>query len=132
MPYVTIVTVVAFLQFIYFGLKVGRARAKYGVPAPAMSGHEMFDRAFRIHANTAEQLVMFVPILWIFAHFVSPIWAAGFGTVYLIGRGIYSISYTRDPKSRSLGFALTATPMLVMMIWLLVWAIGAIASGAAG
>jgi glutathione S-transferase len=110
---------------------VGRARAKYGIHAPATSGHEMFDRCFRVHGNTNEQLVIFVPTLWIFAHFVSPIWAAGFGVVYLIGRGIYSVTYVRDPKSRSLGFALTAIPMLIMMVWLLVWAIGAIAKGAA-
>jgi hypothetical protein len=131
MPYVVIVTVLAFLQCIYFGLKVGRARTKYGIHAPATSGHEMFDRSFRVHANTNEQLVIFVPTLWIFAHFISPIWAAGFGAVYLIGRGIYSMTYVRDPKSRALGFALTAIPMLVMMAWLLVWAVGAIASGAA-
>jgi glutathione S-transferase len=131
MPYVVIVTVVALLQFIYLGLMVGRARAKYGIHAPATSGHEMFDRCFRVHVNTLEQLVVFLPTLWIFAHFISPIWGAGFGVVFIIGRAVYALAYQRDPKSRSLGFALTAIPMLSMMLWLLVWAIGAIASGAA-
>jgi glutathione S-transferase len=131
MPYVVIVTILALIQVTYFGLMVGRARGKYGVHAPAMSGHEVFDRTFRVHLNTIEQLVMILPLMWIFAHFVSPLYAAGFGVVYLIGRAIYSITYVKDPKSRSLGFLLTVLPSFAMMIWLLIWAIGAIAKGAA-
>jgi hypothetical protein len=131
MPYVAIVTVVALLEFFLFGFQVGRARTKYGIHAPATSGHEVFDRCFRVHMNTLEQLVMFLPTLWIFASFISPLWAAGFGVVFIIGRAIYAVSYVRDPKSRALGFALSALPTLAMMVWIVVWAIRAIASGAA-
>jgi glutathione S-transferase len=129
MPYVALVTVVALLQVLWFGWQVGRARTQYGVRAPAMSGHEVFDRRVRVQMNTQEQLVLFLPTLWIFARFVSPIWAAGFGVVFVVGRAIYAITYVRDPKSRALGFALTALPTLTMMVWILVWAIGAIAKG---
>jgi hypothetical protein len=131
-PYVAVVTVVALFEFFVFGLQVGRARTKYGVHAPATSGHEIFDRRFRVQMNTLEQLVLFLPTLWIFARFISPIWAAGFGAVFIVGRAIYAASYVRDPKSRALGFALTALPTLIMMIWIVVWAIGVIAKGAAG
>jgi glutathione S-transferase len=131
MPYVVIVTVLALIQVIYFGLMVGRARSKYGIHAPATSGHEVFDRTFRVHLNTNEQLVVILPVMWIFAHFISPLYAAGFGSVYLIGRAIYSITYVKDPKSRALGFALTSLPSFVMMVWLLVWAVVAISEGAA-
>ena len=131
MPYVVIVTVLALIQATYFGLMVGRARSKYGIHAPATSGHEVFDRTFRVHMNTNEQLVVMLPLMWIFAHFISPLYAAGFGVVYLIGRAVYSITYVKDPKSRSLGFALTSLPSFVMMIWLLVWAVIAVTKGAA-
>lgn len=131
MPYVVIVTVLALMQVTYFGLMVGKARGKYGVHAPAMTGHEVFDRTFRVHLNTIEQLVMILPLMWIFASFVSPLYAAGFGAVYLIGRAIYSITYVKDPKSRSLGFLLTVFPSFAMMIWLLAWAANAIIKGAA-
>jgi glutathione S-transferase len=132
MAYLAIVTVLALTQYIWFGLKVGRARAQYGVAAPATSGNEMFERHFRVHVNTLEQLVLFVPALWIFGTYVSPIWAAGLGVVYIIGRFIYASAYLRDPKSRSLGFALTSIPTLAMMVGILVWAVRTLASGDLG
>jgi glutathione S-transferase len=126
MPYVAIVTVLALLQFLWLGFSVGRARAKYSVPVPASSGHEMFDRHFRVHMNTLEQLVVFLPALWMFAHFVSPLWAAALGAVFIVGRFIYASAYVRDPKSRSVGFALTAVPTLVMLVGVVVWALRAL------
>ncbi|MGH8239623.1 MAG: MAPEG family protein, partial [Steroidobacteraceae bacterium] len=81
MPYVAIVTVAALLQFFWFGWQVGVARGKYQIEAPAVSGNEMFERVFRVHMNTLEQLIVFLPSLWIFASFISPIWAAAIGVV---------------------------------------------------
>jgi len=74
---------------------------------------------------------MFLPVLWIYSRFVSPLWGAAFGVVFIIGRAIYGVTYVRDPKSRSVGFALTSLPTLIMMVWILVWAVMAIANGAA-
>ena len=119
MAYVLLVIVLALLQFVLFGILVGRARGKYGVQAPAVHGHEIFERYFRVHMNTLEQLVVFLPALWLFAQFVSPHWAAGLGAVYLVGRTLYLLSYVKDPKSRGLGFALSSLPSLVMLIGVL-------------
>ena len=126
MPYVALVTVLALLEFQWFGLMVARARTQFGIKAPATTGNEVFERYFRVQMNTLEQLVMFLPSLWIFAHFVSPIWAAALGAVFVIGRAIYAASYIRDPKTRSLGFALTALPTLLMLLGIVVWAVRAI------
>jgi hypothetical protein len=126
MPYVAIVTVVALLQFIWFGWQVGVARGKYNIPAPAVSGNEIFDRVFRVHVNTLEQLVVFLPALWIFAYLVSPIWATAAGVVFIIGRAIYARSYVKDPKGRSLGFALSMMPALALLIGILIWAVMAL------
>ena len=131
MPFVAIVTVVALLQFLWLGLQVGFARTRYGVAAPATTGNEIFERHFRVHMNTQELLVMFLPALWIFAAYISPLWAAALGVVFILGRAIYAMSYVRDPRSRSLGFGLSAFPILIMLIGIGVWAIRAILKGAA-
>ena len=58
MPLVDIVALLALLEFFVFAGLVGRARGKYGVNAPSVTGHEMFERAYRVqmrnpaHAGT--------------------------------------------------------------------------------
>ncbi|MFC4310228.1 MAPEG family protein [Steroidobacter flavus] len=131
MPFVAIVTVLALLQFFYLSFQVARARTRYGVAAPATTGNEVFERHFRVQMNTQEQLMLFLPSLWIFGAYVSPLWAAALGVVFILGRAIYAAAYVKDPKSRALGFALTILPSFAMMIGILVWAIRAILIGAA-
>jgi len=126
MEYVTIITVLALLQFAWFGFQVGSMRVKHEVKAPAMSGAPEFERMFRVHYNTMEQLILFLPALWLFANMVNPIWAAGIGVVYLIGRFIYQAAYLKDPSGRSLGFALSHLPSAVMLIWVLIKAVMAL------
>ena len=117
MELVAIVTILALGQFVLFSVQVGSMRGKHGVKAPAMSGHPEFERMFRIQQNTMEQLVVFVPALWIFAQYVNPLWAAGLGLVFIIGRFIYRSSYLKDPASRSMGFTITFLPTAVMLVW---------------
>jgi glutathione S-transferase len=123
MTYVVIVVALALVQFLAFGSAVGWARGKYQVAAPATTGNEIFERYFRVQMNTLEQLVVFLPAIWMFATQVSVSWAAGLGAVYLAGRLIYFFSYTRDPKSRGLGFALSSLPLIVMVLGVLIAAI---------
>ena len=123
MLYVQIVLALALLQFIFFGMAVGRARGKYQCPAPATTGNEIFERYFRVQMNTLEQLVVFIPSIFLFAYLVDARWAAGLGVVYLIGRSLYFMAYVRDPKSRGLGFALSALPNLALVIGALVGAV---------
>jgi len=115
MPYVDIVTVLALLQFIVFGFRVGGARGKYGVKAPAITGNEIFERFFRVQQNTLEQLIVFVPALYLFSRYLNPLWAAALGLVYLIGREIYAATYVKDPAKRSMGYGLTFLPMVILL-----------------
>ena len=119
MDWVIIVTVVALLQYAWFAIEVGGMRGKNAVKAPATSGSPEFERRYRVHYNTMEQLVMFLPLLWLFAHTVNPRWAAGLGAVFIIGRFIYRATYVKDPASRGIGFALTFLPSVIMAVWLL-------------
>jgi uncharacterized membrane protein YecN with MAPEG domain len=85
---------------------VGRARVKYGIRAPATSGHEMFERTFRVQMNTLENLVIFLPALWLAALFFDPVVAGALGVLWLAGRIWYAIAYLRAPRSRGGGFVL--------------------------
>ena len=123
MNYVHIVAVLAVLQFFLFGILVGRARARHGVKPPATSGHDLFERAFRVHMNTLEQLVGFLPALLIASLYWPNAIIASIGVVYLAGRFLYRHLYLADPAKRRPGFLLTAIPTFILLAASLVGAI---------
>lgn len=126
MPFVHIVIGLALMEFFWFGFAVGKARGTYNVPAPATTGNEIFERYFRVQMNTLEQLVIFIPAILIFSHYLSPYVAAGLGVLFLVGRALYFTSYVKDPKSRSLGFGLTAFPNVALVLGGVIGAIRAL------
>ena len=128
MNYVHIVAVLAVFQFFVFGILVGRARARHGVKAPATTGHEQFDRAFRVHQNTLEQLVGFLPALLIASWYWPNAIIAGIGSVYIIGRLVYRHLYLANPAKRGPGFLLTVVPTFLLLA---AAAVGAITGHAA-
>lgn len=97
---------VLLLLFAVAGV-VGKARGKYRIAAPATTGHPEFERAFRVQMNTVESAVLFLPALWLFAAFVSGLWAAALGAVWLAARVWYAIAYLQDPERRGLAFGLS-------------------------
>ncbi|MBW2240550.1 MAG: MAPEG family protein [Deltaproteobacteria bacterium] len=99
-----LVSVIALLEYMFFAFKVGMSREKFDVPAPAVSGHPEWERLFRVQQNTLEQLMVFLPALWIFSLLIGPTLGAAIGVGFLIGRPIYFAGYVKDPKSRSTGF----------------------------
>jgi uncharacterized MAPEG superfamily protein len=120
MNFVDFVAVLALLQLLLFGQRVGSARGKYGVKAPAVTGHEMFERAYRVQVNTMELMVPFLPALYLAAKHWSPTYAAIAGAVFIIGRTIYWRAYMSAPASRGLGFILSIGPVLVLLLATLV------------
>jgi uncharacterized membrane protein YecN with MAPEG domain len=120
MAYVHLVIVLALLEFLLFGHAVGRARTRYKVPAPAMSGHEVFDRYFRAQMNTLEQLVMFLPSLWLFAHYINAWAAVALGLLFIAGRALYFRGYVQAAESRHAGFVLSAIPNVTLLIGALI------------
>ena len=118
-----IVIIIAVLEYLAFGFLVGKARGRYGVKAPATTGHEVFERYFRVQQNTLETLIAFIPGISLFALFVNPNWAAWIGLVYVVGRIVYFRSYVADPGRRSAGFAMSLLPIAVLLIGGLVGAV---------
>ena len=130
MHYIHLIAALAVLQFFFFGIMVGRARARFGVKAPATTGNEHFDRAFRVQMNTLEQLAGFLPALYIASQFWPPTYVSAVGIVYLVGRFVFWRSYIADPRSRSMGFLLTVLPTLLLLTAGIVGAVARIASNA--
>lgn len=125
MSLVAVIVAVALIEFFVFGLLVGRARAQYGVPAPAISGHPIFERYMRVHQNTMEQLVVFIPAIFLFATYVSAGIAALLGLLFVIGRLVYLRGYVADPAKRGTGFAISTLAQAVLMLGGLAGAVAA-------
>lgn len=116
MPLVATITCLALLQFVGFAMLVGWARGKYGVAAPATTGHPVFERYYRVQMNTLELLAVFLPALWVFGYFVDERWAAALGGVFIVGRLLYLVGYVQDPKRREIGFGLSFFPTLLLLV----------------
>lgn len=111
-----LVTLLAILFYFYTSVHVARARAAYGVKAPAMTGQPDFERAFRVQMNTLEWMPIFLPSLWLFAIYVSDPIAAAIGAVWIIGRIVYLVGYSSAADKRGPGFAIQAFASIAL--WL--------------
>jgi uncharacterized MAPEG superfamily protein len=123
MAIVHIVIALALIEFFVFGALVGRARVKYQVEAPAITGHPVFERYYRVHYNTMELLLSFVPGMLIFGTYVSPTVAAGLGLLFIAGRIVYLRGYVAEPKKRGAGFGISVLPTMILLLGGLIGAI---------
>ncbi|MFQ5418460.1 MAG: MAPEG family protein [Myxococcota bacterium] len=123
MSLVCIVASLALIEYLVFVVQCGQARGRFGVAAPATHGHTEFERYYRIQQNTIEQLVVFLPALFLFAHFVDTLFAAILGMVFVLGRALYARGYAIDPARRGPGFLLTIGSNVLLLLGGLVGAI---------
>ena len=101
---VAIVTLVSLLVYVWMILRIGGARRRSGIDAPAMTGDPELERHIRVQANTVEWLVIYLPSLWLFAIYWNDLFAAAAGVVWIVGRILYALGYAADAKKRELGF----------------------------
>ena len=123
MEAIAIVTVLALIQCFVFSIGVAKARATHSISPPSISGNPDFERAFRVHQNTLEQLVLFLPGLWMFAYYVHPLWGAGIGVVFIVGRFVYRAAYMQDPSNRGTGFTIGIAASGVLLLGSLISAV---------
>ncbi len=116
MEAIAIVTALALVQAMLFAILVAKARGTYGISAPAISGNANFEREFRVHQNTLEQLIIVIPAMWMFGMYVHALTAAGLGLVFIVSRFIYRKAYLADPKSRSPGFTIGAVSTMTLLL----------------
>ena len=110
---VTLLTVLLLAANVYV---VGRARGRYGIKAPAVSGHPAFERAYRVQMNTLENTVMFLPTLWLAATYGFSGWAGIAGLVWLVGRVWYAVAYLKDETKRGPGFTVSSIAWVALLV----------------
>ena len=116
MKLVYIVAAMALIEYFIFMVMAGSARGRYGVAAPVSHGHPLFDRYFRVQQNTVEQMVIFLPALFLCARFGNETLAAAMGVVFIVGRALYARGYVTDPAKRGPGFLLTIIANGVLLL----------------
>ncbi len=114
--YPSLVTVLTSLLYLVLVVNVGRARAKYKIYPPAMTGDPNFERAVRVHENTLEQLIFFLPLLWLFSFYVSPVYAGILGAIWLLGRALYAWGYYQAAEKRVIGFAISNLSGVILLL----------------
>ena len=120
--FTALVTCLTILAYFFIIFRVGKARATFGIKAPATTGNPDFERVFRVQMNTLEWMPIFLPSLWLFAIYISDPFAAALGIVWVIGRVLYLAGYSQAAEDRGRGFGIQA--LAAAILWL--GALGAI------
>jgi glutathione S-transferase len=115
MTSIAVVTSFALIEYLWISFSVGQARTRYGVAPPATTGNEIFERWFRVQQNTLEQLVVFLPSLWMFGRYANARLGALIGLVFVAGRYLYARGYVEDPQKRGRGFMIGFVATAVLL-----------------
>lgn len=116
----SLVTVLALIVYFILGINVGRARVKYKILPPQMLDNPDFERVVRVHQNTLENLIMFLPALWLFSLWVNPFWGAGIGAIWIVGRVLYAQGYYQAVEKRLIGFGISTGAIVILLIGTLI------------
>jgi glutathione S-transferase len=114
--FTALVTCLAIMVYFASSILVSRARVKFGVKLPAISGNPDFERVFRAQMNTLEWLPIFLPSLWLFAIYIGDRSAAALGAIWVVGRILYVLGCAKAVEKRGPGFAIQA--LATIALWL--------------
>jgi glutathione S-transferase len=114
---VALITVLSLMVYLWQGQRVGAARGRLGVAAPAVTGNPEFERIYRVQANTLEGLIVYLPSLWLFAIYTGGDWiASALGVIWIVGRVLYTTAYSKEAASRSMGFGIQILATLILLL----------------
>lgn len=113
--YTSLVTLLIALYYLWVGVNVGLVRAKVKIPAPAVSGDPLLERALRVQMNAVEHAPAILPALWLAALWMSDMWAAAAGLVWVLARVAYLVLYMSNPASRSPAYGVQFLAIVVLI-----------------
>ena len=114
--FAALATCLAILLYFYTSILVSKARGKFGVKLPAISGNADFERVFRVQMNTLEWMPIFLPSLWLFAIYIGDPIAAAIGLIWIAGRILYLTGYSQAAAKRGRGFAIQASAAIILWV----------------
>jgi glutathione S-transferase len=114
--FTALVTCLSILLYFFTSIRVARARAAFGIKAPAILGNADFERVFRVQMNTLEWMPIYLPALWLFAIYNSDAIAALVGLVWILGRTLYMTGYSQAAEKREMGFFIQALACGVLLL----------------
>ena len=124
MSFLALVTLanLALLQFVAF--QCGTMRGKHQVPPGTTVGPEEFNRHYRAQANLMENLLVFLPSVWLLGYYGDARLAGVVGTVFLLARVAYHRAYISEPTTRLkaflVGIACSAVALLGAVVSILI------------
>jgi glutathione S-transferase len=114
--FTALVTCLSILLYSFTGIRVAKARAKFGIKAPAITGNPDFERVFRVQMNTLEWMPIYLPALWLFAIYIGDGIAAAIGLVWIVGRILYMTGYSQAAEKRGTGFAIQGMAAGILLL----------------
>jgi uncharacterized MAPEG superfamily protein len=116
MEKIVFIICLALFEYIFFAMKVGFSRRKFGIIAPSMTGNLEWERLNRIHQNTLEIYMIFIPSIIGFAYYVDELWATVIGAFVLVARIIFYLGYKESHKKRMLGVFMTSLGNYTLLV----------------
>jgi glutathione S-transferase len=114
--YTALVSLLAILFYFFVATRVARARGRFGVKLPAVTGNPDFERVYRVQMNILEWMPTFMVPLWLFALYVSDMWAAVLGLIWIGGRIMYFVGYSQAVEKRLPGFFVQSLVCTILLI----------------
>lgn len=116
MVYPALATWLALLLYLGLAINVAKARRRHQIHPPFTDGPEDFLRYYRVHQNMAEQMILFLPSLWLFSFYYSPVWGGILGGLWVLARMVYAIGYYQNWEKRLPGFIASIFIIIILML----------------
>jgi uncharacterized membrane protein YecN with MAPEG domain len=112
-----IATLLAVLIALGTAILVARTRARVRIFPPVMTGSPELECALRVQANTVEQIVIFLPALWLAALYFQGWIPPAIGLLWCLGRVLYALGYRADkPGRREPGFIMAMLSTIALIV----------------
>ncbi|XP_037686626.1 microsomal glutathione S-transferase 2 isoform X2 [Choloepus didactylus] len=101
------VSLLSACQQFYFAVQVGKARLKYKITPPAVTGSPEFERIFRAQQNCLESYPIFLVTFWMAGFYFNQGFATVLGLLYMYARHHFFSGYSQAAAKRVIGFRLS-------------------------